>query len=1150
MSGPARGFSRRILLRRGVTYHARAYSAVLLGVIAAGAALSGALLVGDSMRGSLRDLALSRIGRVNAAMIAPQFFAADLADRLHSATGRGTLTATILLQGAAARSDGARRSDRVRVIGVDDSFWRLAGVEVARPPYAELTPRGVLLSGALAEQLAARSGEDVLLRVGRPQAISAETLMGRRDDLLLSLRATVDGIVSDGPLARFSLDFEPRDPLVAFVPLSALQRALDQAGGANAIVADSDAGSAEVLNRELASRLHLADYGLTLRANPDLRYLSLESRQVVLSPAVERAALSAAQREERSASGVLAYLANAIRTVGRTPSRSVPYSTVAGIEPDSWVARGPGSESPESAADSALNADDVWLNEWTAAELDVHPGDRVAIDYFVAGAFGRVVEQSHEFTVRAVVPLHGAARDPGLVPDYPGVTDAQNLNDWDPPFPIDLKRVRPTDEDYWDQYRTAPKAFLSLDDARRLWAEQTERFGRLTSIRVELAAGEDVDEAAARFASSLLMELRPSQAGLEFSPWRERALAAGSGSTDFAGLFIGLSLFVIGSAAMLIALLFRLTVERRMRECGLLGALGFTPAVIARLLLSEGAVIAVGGALLGMLAGCGYAALMIAGLRGWWSDAANTSQFGLHVTWTSLTAGAVLTTILSLMSMAIALRRFAKQPPRALLAEQIVARLRPVERRGSRGWVWTRWPWDVVLLAAALLLAWIGRGAADAAGTFFGAGALVLIAALVAIQARVLRESRRPIRSAGQSAWVALGLRNAVRNRGRSLLTIALFASASFLIASLGVFRIVPADSDDCASGGGGYELIAESAAPLLFDLDTPEGRELAGLRPEESERLRDVRFEALRLRAGESTSCLNPLAKSAPRIAGAPDGFIERGGFAFAGVLPPDDLPNDRRVPGNPWSELHGRFADGAIPAIADEASVLWQLHSGLGRDFVVQSERGEALHLRFVALLCGSALQEQIIVAEGAFTRAFPSISGYRLFLVDAPRNDLAAVETALERGLGSVGFDAERVATRLAAFARVQNTYLLTFQQLGGVGFMLGALGLTAVLLRNVWERRQELALFQALGFSRSSIAAMLLAETLGLGVLGLLAGVVSAAVAIGPLVYSQQTTLPIGTLAATLAGVALVAGLGSSWAASTTLRRPILGELRRE
>src|SRR5439155_7363902 len=61
----------RTLILRSLRFHARAHLGVILGVAVGSAALIGALAVGDSVRGSLRELALQRLGNIHYAM-APQ----------------------------------------------------------------------------------------------------------------------------------------------------------------------------------------------------------------------------------------------------------------------------------------------------------------------------------------------------------------------------------------------------------------------------------------------------------------------------------------------------------------------------------------------------------------------------------------------------------------------------------------------------------------------------------------------------------------------------------------------------------------------------------------------------------------------------------------------------------------------------------------------------------------------------------------------------------------------------------------------------------------------------------------------------------------------------------------------------------------------
>ena len=125
----------------------------------------------------------------------------------------------------------------------------------------------------------------------------------------------------------------------------------------------------------------------------------------------------------------------------------------------------------------------------------------------------------------------------------------------------------------------------------------------------------------------------------------------------------------------------------------------------------------------------------------------------------------------------------------------------------------------------------------------------------------------------------------------------------------------------------------------------------------------------------------------------------------------------------------------------------------------------------------------------------------------------------------------------AERLQSYLAVENTYLSTFQALGGLGLLLGSLGLAVVLLRSVWERRGELALLRALGFRRLTLGWLVLAENGFLLLLGLAAGTVSALVAAAPHLVRQAAATPwlslAGVLAATVAvglAVGAVAAVG--------------------
>jgi ABC-type antimicrobial peptide transport system permease subunit len=211
---------------------------------------------------------------------------------------------------------------------------------------------------------------------------------------------------------------------------------------------------------------------------------------------------------------------------------------------------------------------------------------------------------------------------------------------------------------------------------------------------------------------------------------------------------------------------------------------------------------------------------------------------------------------------------------------------------------------------------------------------------------------------------------------------------------------------------------------------------------------------------------------------------------------------------------------------------------------------ERGEPVSLRIVGTLSESIFQSELLISEANFLRLFPSRAGFSYFLVDAPDGGAEEVATTLEEGLAPFGFDAVSTATRLAGYLVVQNTYLSTFQMLGGLGLLLGTIGLGIVLVRNVIERRGELATLRAFGFRRSFLGRMVMAENAFLLLLGLAIGTLSALLAISPRYLLGAVEVPWGSLLPTLGAVLVVGMLASIVAVAGALRVPLLPALKRD
>src|SRR5262245_10171180 len=264
------------LIKRGLTHYWRTNLAVVAGVAAAVTVLAGALLVGDSVRASLRTLVEGRLGATDLAVVSSEFFRAALADAIAADSSFArefrNMAPLVAVQGAATRQDGGRRSSRVLVYGVDERFWRFHGVTdpIALASTSRGSSRDVLLSPALARELEAGIDSTVLLRLQKPSAIPLESLHGRKDDAAQAIRLTVRGIVPAASLGEFSLQPQQGDVRAAFVPLARLQQDLGLAGRVNTLLVSSQPTADHSRTRgrfEHLVRVHATpeDLGLKLR---------------------------------------------------------------------------------------------------------------------------------------------------------------------------------------------------------------------------------------------------------------------------------------------------------------------------------------------------------------------------------------------------------------------------------------------------------------------------------------------------------------------------------------------------------------------------------------------------------------------------------------------------------------------------------------------------------------------------------------------------------------------------------------------------------------------------------------------------------------------------------------------------------------------
>jgi ABC-type antimicrobial peptide transport system permease subunit len=531
---------------------------------------------------------------------------------------------------------------------------------------------------------------------------------------------------------------------------------------------------------------------------------------------------------------------------------------------------------------------------------------------------------------------------------------------------------------------------------------------------------------------------------------------------------------------------------------------------------------------------------MLYGLSTAWTQAVASARIQFHATFQTVLIGAISAVIVSVIAMWLTLLRLSRRQPRELLAGASGA----VSDTSAGKTVRTAIPLVGALLAVGAVIGVFAFGAGDdpnAVAIFFSLGSALLVGLLLLSYGLLGWFTGRSDSVVG--SVTALGVRNAARRRGRSLATIALLAAGSFLVITVAAFRKDPlANAWQRDSGAGGFAFYGELAVPVVEDLNTPKGREDLGLDVEE---LSDARFVQMRLRRGDDASCMNLNRAQNPRLLGVdPEAFDQRGAFRF--TQPVNEASQ------TPWEDaLHAQTQEGVIPAVTDDPTLQWGLAKSIGDVVEYKDEFGRSVKVQIVATIASSLFQGSLIISERDFVRRFPSQSGYELLLIDGiSRDQMDDAADELRFSLADYGLVLTPAPRRYASFVQVEQAYLSIFGVVGALGLLLGSCAMGVVVLRNVLERRGELGLMRAVGFSRGRLRWMIIAEHWGLLLLGLGCGVVAAVVGVLPALRATRVEVPWSTLVWAMVAVVVV---GAAWivaAAWASLRGGMMAAIRNE
>lgn len=1087
---------------------------VLAGVALTSAILSGALVVGDSVKESLRRNAEARLSKVGPAFFGGErFFTSALADRVQEKLGDGALVAPILqVEGTASNREGGRRVNRIQIVGVDERFWKLS--LGGKAPEGFSNDRWIGINAALADRIGARPGDTLIVRIEIPGALSRDAPLSGESEQTTPFTAEVTSVIGPEEFGLYSVRSEQVPPATLYLPRQRLEEIVEQAGRANLLLGATGI-EAKALADAVESSWDLADLQLTVAPVGDGPVSQVISSRIFFDDPIVKAFTALADQS----APVLTYLATDIAK--GDAARGTPYSMITGTA----------SELNGIVGD--LAKDEIILSNWLAEDLQAAPGDKVTLTYNVVGPGRKLIEEKRSFRVKGIAPLEVNGWDQSWTPEFPGIFDVDGLDDWEPGIPIDRDRIRDKDDAYWDQHKATPKAFVSLEAAREMW---TNRFGDATAIRFQTSVPADGLPAALR------QHIRLGEIGMETRDLAGEASAAVAGSFDFGSLFASMSFFLILAALVLAGLVFVFGIEQRATQIGLFLALGFTRKQVRRIFLAEALILSVAGSAIGLAGGYVYTRLALAGMSGVWQEAAAGVEFIYFLKPSSLGIAFAVTVVVALVVVWLASRKVMAVHPAALISGFADDSVESGKKR------WDRWIFVGSLLGAiGCLFAPKVEGTMEEQGLFFGAGFLITLAG-VALCSMLIRRFLRP--SSTLASLASLGRQHTVRRRGRSLAVIGLMAAGVFMVTAINSFRLDGSrGAERRNSGTGGFAYVGESTLPVYENLAGEEGRKKFGL----DGLKQDFRLLSFRVSDGEDASCLNLNRAQRPRLLGVKvDEMAALNPFHFTKTA--STIPDGK----SPWTLLQNTEADSegmkVVPGIIDQNSAIYALRKSVGDLVQFETVSGEAFAVRIVGFLDTSILQGRLMISEADFLRFFPDAGGYRYFLLDGGEGEnaesLAPVAAHLTRMFGDLGLEMRPAADQLNEFNAVQNTYLSIFSTLGGLGIFLGTLGLAILVGRNVMERRGQLGVMQAVGFTRRALSGMVLSEHWFLHLSGVLVGLGAALLAVIPKLGAGSAGLPWGLLAAINGGV-LVGGLVfCALAARVVLQGRLLDAIRQE
>jgi len=1078
---------------KSILFYRKASVSQILIVILLAAVITGSLFTGYSVRSSLKTKAIEKLGNTDILVSSGlRFFDPSLSDRITSNLQEKSVS---ILE-----SDGYVQNFvtgvtilNAKIYGVGNDYFGFQGFDSV-----EIDPGTVAINEHLASQLGIKQGEDLIIHFRQVDPLPANAPFAPSKQESDESRVMKVGKILTPRTGNFSLGISQIVPSNIFVNLSDIVTGNNKENQVNRLLIRNTKNYPDTMfQNELTKVLKPGDLGFSIRRSEKTGECELISNRIFIDSAI----VSLIKRKIPAARPLITYLANSIELHGR----NTPYSFVSALPPQEYT---------------QIGNDEVVINNWLASDIGANIGDTLNLTWYDPGTGKMLEEKSMNFIVSSVIGLDNPISDPMLMPDFPGISGSTTCSGWDAGVPILLDKIREKDEDYWNEFRGTPKAFISYETGEKIWGNN---FGPATAVRFPRSMDPGEIE------SDLTDSFSPSVSGFTISDIRKKSTSAAGTGVDFSSLFLGLGIFINISCIILLSFAVSLFFDSRKEQVRTYYALGFKNFFIKKLLFTESLFYTIAGALPGVFIGFLLNSLVIKALNSVWKGAVQTDTLAAHFGTMPLVTGFFTTVIIAGILLLIKVNTFLKSLRKPELAGDFHLR---------------RANLNLLLFASAfipaltlLVLSFLYKNYSTLLS--FSAGSLFFVSFIL-----ILRHYYISYRKTSPRKWYKgnfLAKKYYSFNPAHAITPVIFIAAGIFAVIITGANRQVLNHKMLLPSGGtGGYLLWMESAVPVKENLNIPEGRRTFGFNEPE---LRDLRFVQADRVSGDDASCLNLNHVSSPPLLGVePDEFIKKGSFSFVSHI--KGIGDE-----NPWRLLESNPDRDLVYGVADQTVLEWGLKIKTGDTLDYRTETGQKLGVIICGGLKSSVFQGNILIGAQNISKYYPSVEGSSVFLIDGNQELSDYYRKILSERLSGYGVSVETAGEKLASFFRVTNTYLDVFTILGAFGMVLGVAGMGFVLIRNFIQRKREFALMAATGFSINKIRRFLLNDQIIILLWGILSGTVSGLISTLPSLRSGSE-IPWSIIIMMVISITIVGTVALLLSVRMVKGKSLVVQLRRE